>query len=89
MDEEPQDSGCDSDCKKGSFLDAVTGEENEKNYEEEFLPEEVVPVYKIIAVDKNTIANATVDADENIDAADNLPCADDASTLYTSILNTT
>ena len=39
----------------------MTGEDTEEAYEEEVLPEGVVPEDKIAAVDENVIANATVD----------------------------
>ena len=60
-----------------SILNAVTGEETGEYYEEEFMPEGGVSEDKIAAVDKNPIANETVDAYENVDAADNLPSDND------------
>ena len=77
MDEEAQDAGFDSDSEKVPFFDAVTGEDTEESYKEEVLPVGVVPEDETAAVDKNPIANATVDPDENVDAANNLPSVDD------------
>ena len=76
MDKESQDAGFDSDGEIGQFLDAVTGEETAEAHEEELVPKRVVPEDETATVEKNPIANATVDADGNVDAAENLPSVD-------------
>ena len=54
-------------------------EDTLETYDEDFLPEGVVTEDKTAAVDKNTIANTTVDADKNVDMDNNLPSVDEAS----------
>ena len=77
-DKEEQDAGFDSDSEIVPFFDVVNGENAEEAYEEEIILEGLVLEYGTAAVNKNPIANATVDVDKNVDVAEHLPSVDDS-----------